>query len=117
MREALPMTDLLAPLAAQSALRLIRAPWAPGLVLAFARWQGAAPTICALGSGAGETGAEARSRALGELAENLSIGPEAHPNPVPALDAVGREVRQMAARNALAPRASFRQAQLARLSG
>ncbi len=92
MREALPMTDLLAPLAAQSALRLIRAPWAPGLVLAFARWQGAAPTICALGSGAGETGAEARSRALGELAENLSIGPEAHPNPVPALDAVGREV-------------------------
>lgn len=86
------MPDPLAPLAAQSELRLIRAPWAPALVLAFARWRGERPALSPLGSGAGETAEEARNRAFGELAENLSITPEAHAGPVPAQDAAGRVV-------------------------
>ncbi|MBL8563574.1 MAG: YcaO-like family protein [Gemmobacter sp.] len=86
------MRDPLAPLAAQSELRLIRAPWAPGLVLAFARWRGDRPALSPLGSGAGERAEDARNRALGELAENLSILPAAHAGPVPARDAAGRLV-------------------------
>ena len=86
------MRDPLAPIAAQSELRLMRAPWAPGLVLAFARWRGERPALSPLGSGAGETVADARNRALGELVENLSLSPAAHAGPVPARDAAGHVV-------------------------
>lgn len=86
------MCDPLAPIAAQSELRLIRAPWAPGLVLAFARWRGDRQALSPLGSGAGETAEDARNRAFGEVAENLSLSPAAHAGPVPAMDAAGHVV-------------------------
>ena len=79
-----------AALEAETELRFLRAPWAPGLVLAFARWRGDLPALSPLSCGAGLTAAAARRRALGELAENLSI--HAPAQPVPLWDARGQLV-------------------------
>jgi|GEM_PF-2642152 ribosomal protein S12 methylthiotransferase accessory factor YcaO len=77
----------LAPLAETTDLRQLRAPWAPALCVVFARHASGQP-----GTGTGPSAGSARLRALGEVAEGLSLGPEAHPEPVPARDATGRIV-------------------------
>lgn len=79
--------SLLAPLAQTTELRQLRAPWAPALCVVFARHATGQP-----GTGTGPSAGSARLRALGEVAEGLSLGPEAHPDPVPARDAAGRIV-------------------------
>ena len=92
MPDSLPQTEppAFAALQAQTELRFLRAPWAPGLVLAFARWRGDLPALSDLAAGAGGTAPAARRRALGELVENLSIGAGAHGAPVPARDLAGQ---------------------------
>lgn len=79
----------LASIAARCRIALLTAPWAPGLHVAFARWQGDLPALSPLGTGTGATPEAARIRALGEIVENLSIGAGAHPMPVPVRDAEG----------------------------
>ncbi len=79
----------LAFLADRCRIALLAAPWAPGLHVAFARWEGDLPALSPLGTGTGATPEAARTRALGEIAENLSIGAGAHPLPVPAYGADG----------------------------
>lgn len=78
-----PLSPAFEALAAEADLRALRPPWAPGLVLVLARWQGAAPILDPRAAGIGQTQAEARRRALGELGESLAICAAAHPAPVP----------------------------------
>lgn len=66
-------------------ITLLAAPWAPGLVVAFGRWRGAAQPVSPLATGKGPSRAAAIAGCLGEMAENLSIGTAAHAEPVRAL--------------------------------
>ncbi|WP_146287661.1 YcaO-like family protein [Gemmobacter aquaticus] len=67
-------------------------PWAAGLAVAFARWNGEHPAISDLATGTGPDAASACARALGEMAENLSIGAGSHPQPVPAIGRDGKVI-------------------------
>lgn len=64
-------------------ITVLAAPWAPGLILAFGRWRGAAPALSPLATGKGPSREAAIAGCLGEMAENLSIG--AGPGPVRAV--------------------------------
>lgn len=77
---------LLDRIAGQCEMRILVAPWAPGLTLAFARWRGNAPILSPLAAGSGASRAVASRRALGEIAENLSLIPEGWPGPIAAHD-------------------------------
>jgi ribosomal protein S12 methylthiotransferase accessory factor YcaO len=68
------------------------APWAAGLAVAFARWHGEHPAISDLATGTGADAASACVRALGEMAENLSLCVDSHPQPVPAIGREGRVI-------------------------
>ncbi|MFZ0098246.1 MAG: YcaO-like family protein [Gemmobacter sp.] len=68
------------------------APWAAGLAVAFARWHGEHSAIADLATGTGADAASACVRALGEMAENLSLGAGSHPQPVPAIGRDGRVI-------------------------
>lgn len=60
--------------------------------MAFARWNGEHPAISDLATGTGPDAASACARALGEMAENLSIGAGSHPQPVPAIGRDGKVI-------------------------
>lgn len=77
---------LLDRVAGQCEMRLLAAPWAPGLTIAFARWRGSQPILSSLATGTGPDPESAMRRALGEIAENLSLSPEAWPAPVVVCD-------------------------------
>lgn len=79
---------LLDRVAGQCEMRRLAAPWAPGLTIAFARWRGSWPILSPLGTGTGPEPQSAMRRALGEIAENLSLSPEAWPGPVMVRDPV-----------------------------
>lgn len=64
-------------IAGQCEVRFLTAPWAGGLTLAFARWCGPRPILAPLGTGTGPTPDAALRRALGEIAENLALIPDA----------------------------------------
>lgn len=66
----------------QLAVFTATAPWAPGLHLAFGKWQGTSPSLSPLATGSGADPISARLRCQGEMAENLALVPEAHPGPV-----------------------------------
>ncbi|PZR00352.1 MAG: hypothetical protein DI533_07185 [Cereibacter sphaeroides] len=63
---------------------VLRSPLAPGLVVAFGRWRGEMSAISPLATGKGRDEGAAVAGALGEMAENLSIGARSHSGPVSA---------------------------------
>ena len=88
-----PPSRLPDALLAAMQITMIRAPFAPGLFVAFGVWQGAGqgfPTpVAPLATGKGLTQARALAGCGGEMAENLSIGVSAHASPVRAAGVAG----------------------------
>lgn len=63
-------------------IAVVEPPWAPGLAVAFGRWVGTMVPVSPLATGKGPDRETALAGCLGEMAENLSIGVAAHPQPV-----------------------------------
>lgn len=76
------LVALLDAIARECRVTVVPAPWAPGMAVAFARWCGNRPAVCDLATGTGADAGAAIARALGEMAENLSITSACHPQPV-----------------------------------
>ncbi|WP_151718136.1 YcaO-like family protein [Gemmobacter serpentinus] len=79
------LAEPIAALARDTRLRALRSPFAPGLAIAAADWHGARPILFAQAIGTGLDWPAARARALGEIAENLCLHPDAGSGPCPVL--------------------------------